>query len=70
MKKQSSFSETVPDSADRHGALFDVDEFRSDQIPPPEVPPPGTPRWVRDGVCAGVGDVVGLACELVRQGTS
>ncbi len=44
MKNQSSCSETVPDSVDRQGALFDIGEFRPDQIPLPEVPPPGTPR--------------------------
>ena len=44
MKKRSSCSETVPDSAERQGALFDGDEFRPDQVPPPEALPPGTPR--------------------------
>ena len=44
MKNQPLCSETVPDSTDRQWALFDIDEFRPDQIPPPEVLPPGTPR--------------------------
>ena len=45
MKNQSSCSESVPNSTDRQGAaLFDIGEFRPDQIPPPEVLPPGTPR--------------------------
>ncbi len=39
MKNQSPWSETVPDSAERRGTLFDADEFRPDQAPPP-----GTPR--------------------------
>ena len=44
MKNQPLCSETVPDSTDRQWALFDIDEFRPDQIPPPEVPLLGTPR--------------------------
>lgn len=44
MNNQSSCSEAVPDSSDRQGALFDIDEFRPEQIPPPDALPPGTPR--------------------------
>ena len=44
MNNQSSYSETVPNFTDRQGALFEIDEFRPDQVPPPEVLPPGTPR--------------------------
>ena len=44
MKNPSACSETVPDSTDRQGALFDIGEFRPDQIPLPEVLLPGTPR--------------------------
>jgi len=44
MKNQSPWSETVPDSAERRGTLFDADEFRPDQAPPLDTLPPGTPR--------------------------
>jgi transposase len=44
MNNQPSCSKTVPDSTDRQGALFDIDEFRPDQVPPPDDLLPGTPR--------------------------
>jgi len=47
MKNQPSYYDTVPVSADRQGALFDVDAFRPDEVPPPEVLPRGTPQLRR-----------------------
>jgi transposase len=47
MKNQSACSETVPDSTDRQGALFDVGEVGTPVALPADALPPGTPRLRR-----------------------
>ena len=47
MKNPSACSETVPDSTDRQGALFDVGEVGTPVALPADALPPGTPRLRR-----------------------
>ena len=47
MRNQLSCSETVPDSTDRQGALFDVGEVGTPEALPAEALLPGTPRLRR-----------------------